>query len=172
MVRLITKIQTEFTQCKMSIKHVRPDSKYRGGVYHPINVDKYVGEGPIICRSSWERKYCQYCDLKDEVLKWASEPFKVKYYNPLTKKEHTYYPDFYVKAITSSGTIKEYIVEIKPSSYLKKPVQPKRNTEKAISNYKYLYESFIKNYAKAKTCKMYAADRNMEYIILTEKSLK
>jgi hypothetical protein len=156
----------------MSIKNVRPDDKYRGGVYHPVNKDKYVGPTPIICRSSWERKYCQYCDLKDEVIKWSSEPFKIKYYNPLTKKEHTYYPDFYIKVITNSGAFKEYIVEIKPSTYLKKPIQPKRNTEKALSNYKYLYESYIKNFVKAKAGKIYAADRNMEYIILTEKSLK
>ncbi len=155
----------------MSIKNVRPDSKYKGGIYNPINSIKYVGPTPIICRSSWERKYCQYCDLNEGIIKWSSEPFKVRYYNPLTKKEHTYYPDFYVKTKISENEFKEYIVEIKPSAYLNKPVPPKRNTEKALSNYKYMFESFIKNYVKAKAAKIYAAERNMEYIILTEKEL-
>jgi len=157
---------------KVSIKNVKPDAKYKGGIYKPLNLEKYIGPIPIICRSSWERKYCQYCDLKDEIIKWSSEAIKIRYYNPLTKKNHTYFPDFYIKVLNSNGSVQEFIVEIKPSTYLKKPILPKRSTEKALSNYKYKYESFIRNYAKAKAAKEYAAERGMKYIIITEKSLK
>ena len=43
---------------KVSIKNVKPDAKYKGGIYKPLNLEKYIGPIPIICRSSWERKYC------------------------------------------------------------------------------------------------------------------
>lgn len=156
----------------MSIKNIIPDPKYKGGIYKPLNPDKYIGQMPIICRSSWERKYCQFCDLKDEIVKWASEPFKIKYYNPITGKEHDYYPDFYIKVAMPDGSYKEYIVEIKPKNYLKKPIPPKKNTTKSLNNYKYLYETFIKNFAKAEATKKFASERKMEFIILTEDSLK
>lgn len=156
----------------MSIKNIKPDSKYNGGIYYPINESKYVGKFPIICRSSWEKKYCQYCDLNDQIVAWASEPFKIKYYNPLTKSEHFYYPDFYIKILLPSGEYKEYIIEIKPKEYLKKPIPPKKRSIKALQNYKYLYEQFIKNYVKSVAAKKFAAERNMEYIILTEDSIK
>lgn len=156
----------------MNIKKVRPDKTYRGGTYYPINPDKYVGPSPIICRSSWERKYCQYCDTNDAIIKWSSEPFQIPYYNPLTKKEHTYHPDFYIKVKTSSGKLKEYIVELKPKSQTKKPVQPKRVTEQALKNYKYAVETYVRNTVKAKAAKKFAAERNMEYIVLTEDSIK
>jgi len=156
----------------MSIKNLKPDKRYNGGIYYPANIDKYIGDGPIICRSSWEKKYCMYCDNNDLILKWSSEPFKIKFYNILTKKEHTYYPDFYIKIKKDDGSIKEYIIEIKPAIQLVKPTPPKRNSVKALSNYKYLYEIVIKNYCKAKAAKEYASERNMEYIILTENSIK
>ena len=48
----------------MNIKNNKPrkKSKYAQG-YFPINeCKKYVGYGPIIYRSSWERKFCFYCE--------------------------------------------------------------------------------------------------------------
>ncbi len=156
----------------MSIKNVKPDPRYNGGRYYPINERKYVGSGPIIYRSSWERKYCMYCDNNEGIVAWSSEPFSIEYYNPLTKKTHSYYPDFWIKVKTDSGKLKEYLVEIKPKSQLKKPIEPKRKTEQAIKNFKYKAESYIKNLAKAKAAKNFAGHRGMEYIILTEDSLK
>jgi hypothetical protein len=156
----------------MNIKKVRPDKNFKGGVYTPLNQSKYVGPTPIICRSNWEKKYCIYCDNNENILKWSSEPFSIEYYNPLTKKNHKYFPDFWIKVLKSDGTEKEYLVEIKPKSYLKKPVEPKRVTTQAIKNYKYLVESYVKILAKAKAAKRFASDRNMEYIILTEDSIR
>lgn len=156
----------------MSIKKVRPDSNYKGGVYTPLNPSKYVGPTPIIYRSNWEKKYCIYCDNNDNILQWSSEPFAIEYYNPLTKKNHKYYPDFWVKILKTDGTTKQLLVEIKPKTYLKKPIEPKRKTVQAVKNYKYLVESYVKILAKAKAAKRFAKDRNMEYIILTEDSVR
>jgi hypothetical protein len=113
-----------------------------------------------------------YCDKTDDVIEWSSEPVKIKYYNPLDKKFHHYYPDFYMKVKLKDGLIKKYIVEIKPSAQLKKPKQPKRITERAVANYNYAVQQFIKNKYKAEAAKKVSASIGMEYIILTEKSLK
>ena len=55
----------------MSIKKVKPTSKsgFKQGYYNPINPQKYIGEHPIIYRSSWERKFCHWCDHNEEVIK-------------------------------------------------------------------------------------------------------
>ncbi len=106
----------------MSIKKVKPTSKsgFKQGYYNPINPRKYIGEHPIIYRSSWERKFCHWCDHNEEVIKWASEPFSVKYFNMLDKKFHNYYPDFYMK-MDKGGIMQEFVVEIKPKAQLQKP---------------------------------------------------
>ena len=156
----------------MSIKNVKPEKgSFKQGYYTEVN-EKYSGHRPIIYRSSWEYKFMVYCDKTEGVLEWSSECVKVKYYNPITKKNHYYYPDFYMKVKKADGTIKKYIVEIKPSSHLKKPKQPKRVTEKALNNYRYISNQYIKNVFKADAAKKAAASVGMEYIILTEKSLK
>ena len=42
--------------------------------YKPSNPKKYQGNpNNIICRSSWERKFCQWCDRNDSIISWASE---------------------------------------------------------------------------------------------------
>jgi hypothetical protein len=155
-----------------SIKNVKPErGSFKQGYYKEQN-DKYVGPKPIIYRSSWEYKFMVYCDKTDDVIEWSSEPVKIKYYNPLDKKFHYYYPDFYMKVKLKDGLIKKYIVEIKPSAQLKKPKQPKRITERAVANYNYAVQQFIKNKYKAEAAKKVSASIGMEYIILTEKSLK
>ena len=117
----------------MNIKNVKPTAKsgFRQGYYTPKHPAKYIGPGPIIYRSSWERKFCHWCDHNENVISWVSEPFSIKYYNILDKKFHNYFPDFYVK-IKKDDSIEEYLVEIKPKAQLKKPEPPKRKTAKAM----------------------------------------
>jgi hypothetical protein len=156
-----------------SIKNIKPErgGQFKQGYYTQQN-SKYIGPLPVIYRSSWEYKFMVYCDKTDDVLEWSSEPMKIKYFNPLDGKNHFYYPDFYMKVKIKDGTIKKYIVEIKPSAQLKKPKQPKRVTEKTLNNYNYAVNQFIKNKFKAAAAKKIASEIGMEYIILTEKSLK
>lgn len=156
----------------MSIKKVKPSSRYKGGKYTLINEKKYVGKGPIIYRSGWERKYCMYCDHKEDIIAWSSEPFAIDYYNPGTAKWHKYYPDFWIKVRKTDGSISEFLIEIKPKSSTKLPKAPKKNTKQAVKNYKYAVETYIKNLAKAKAAKVFAASRGMKFIILTEDSIR
>jgi len=156
----------------MSIKNLKPKrGQFKQGFYEELN-GKYIGPKPIIYRSSWEYKFMVYCDKNTDVLSWSSEAVKIKYYNPITKKFHNYYIDFFMKVKTKDGLEKKYLVEIKPSSLLKAPTAPKRVTEKALNNYKYAANEFVKNKHKAEAAKKVAESIGMEYIILTEKALK
>ena len=155
----------------MSIKKVKPTSKsgFKQGYYKPTFPQKYRGGDLIIYRSSWERKFCHWCDHNENVINWISEPFSIKYYNVLDKKFHNYFPDFYVK-MNKDGIIEEYIVEIKPKEQLKKPTPPKRNTKKAIENFKYVYEMYVRNLCKADALNKVANQRNFKVMLLTEDS--
>ena len=114
----------------MSIKNLQPNknSGFIQGYYNPKNPEKYIGPTPIIYRSSWERKFMIMCDNKDNVVKWSSEPVEIKYIWSFDKREHKYYPDFYMKTKTEDG-FEEFLVEIKPEAQIKKPkrIRQRRN---------------------------------------------
>ena len=136
---------------------------YRG-LYRPTNPKKYVGNTKqIVYRSLLERRFMRYCDLNQDILYWASEELPVRYYNPLDKKYHRYFPDFVVKTVNND----KYMIEIKPYRQVKKPKQPKRKTKS------YMRESFeyIKNQAKWQAAKSYCDDNGMKFKLITEKDL-
>ena len=136
---------------------------YRG-LYRPTNPKKYVGNTKqIVYRSLLERRFMRYCDLNQDILYWASEELPVRYYNPLDKKYHRYFPDFVVKTVNND----KYMIEIKPSRQVKNPKQPKRKTKS------YMRESFeyIKNQAKWQAAKSYCDDNGMKFKLITEKDL-
>ena len=136
---------------------------YRG-LYRPTNPKKYVGNTKqIVYRSLLERRFMRYCDLNDDILYWASEELPVRYYNPLDKKYHRYFPDFVVKTVNNE----KYMIEIKPSRQVTKPKPPKKKTKS------YMRESFeyIKNQAKWQAAKSYCDDKGMKFKLITEKDL-
>ena len=121
------------------------------GLFKPTHPKKYVGNtNQIVYRSLLERKFMRYCDLNDDITYWASEELPIRYFNPLDKKYHRYFPDFVVKTIKNE----KYMVEIKPSRQVDKPKTPKRKTRS------YMIESFnyIKNQAKWQAAKSYCSD--------------
>ena len=68
------------------------------GIYRPIYPNKYVGDpNRIVYRSLLERRFMVYCDRNDDIIYWASEEVPIKYYSPLDRKVHRYFPDFIVK---------------------------------------------------------------------------
>ena len=83
--------------------------------FRPSFPKKYKGNpNNIICRSTWETKFCNYCDLNENILEWASEEFFIKYVSPVDNRFHRYYPDFLIKVKESTGEIKTYVIEVKP----------------------------------------------------------
>lgn len=157
----------------MSIKNLKPNgnSGFIQGYFTPKNPDRYIGPTPIIYRSSWERKFMIMCDTKDNVVKWSSEPVEIKYIYSYDKREHKYYPDFYMKTKTEEG-FEEFLVEIKPEAQIRKPSPPTKKSKKALTSYKFLAEQFIKNRDKYAYAKQWAENRGWRFIVLTEKTLK
>ena len=138
------------------------------GKYQLKNPSKYKGNPTlVIYRSLWERSYMKKLDLNENILEWSSEEIALPYKSPLDNRIHKYYPDFYVKERLSDGTIKKYIVEIKPKKQTLEPKVPKRKTKG------YLYEvmEYVKNQAKWKAAEEFCKDRQWEFKVLTEDHL-
>ncbi len=105
----------------------------------------------------------RYCDLNQDILFWASEELPIRYFNPIDKKYHRYFPDFVVK----TSKQKKYMIEVKPSRQIGKPKPGKKKTKS------YMRESFeyIKNQAKWQAAKSYCEDNGLEFKIISEKDL-
>ena len=70
--------------------------------YKPKYPKKYKGDyNNIICRSSWERKFCSWCDLNENIVAWGSEEFCIPYYDPTERKMRRYFPDFIINLLGS-----------------------------------------------------------------------
>ena len=145
------------------------ESKYHQGRFHPQNPQKYKGDSRnIIYRSSWELKFMKYCDRKVNILEWGSEEFFIPYFDPTTNKVRRYYPDFFIKIQEQTGTIKTYLIEVKPKKQTKPPIRSPRKQSKTYITEALTYE---KNIAKWKAAKEWCEDRRIEFKILTEDEL-
>lgn len=151
----------------MSIKNHKPSKKsgFIQGYFNINEAKKYIGHGPVIFRSSWERKFCFYCERTPNIISWSSEPIVIPYFSPIDSKYHKYYPDFLIKM--DSGDV--IIIEIKPSKQLILPTPPKRKTARSMKYFKLLYHYYITNMAKKDAAIKYAQERGWSYKIITEK---
>ena len=138
------------------------------GKYQPSFPKKYKGDPTnIVYRSLWERTFMKYCDTNENILEWFSEEIAVPYRSPIDNKIHRYFPDFYIKVKESNGSIKKYIIEIKPKKQTVEPIPQKRKTKG------YIYEvyEYAKNQAKWKAAEEWCADKGYEFKVLTEDEL-
>ena len=124
-------------------------------IYKPSHPEKYLGNSNnIICRSSWERQFCRYCDVNPNIVKWASEEFSIPYISPVDGRRHRYYPDFLIEVKEKSGKLKKYVIEIKPKKGF-------------ISEAK----TYAVNQAKWKAAVDFCKDNLIEFKIITEDEL-
>lgn len=138
------------------------------GKYQPTYPQKYKGDPTnIIYRSLWERKFMVYCDSNENILEWGSEEIALPYKSPIDNRIHRYFPDFFIKVKESTGSIKKYLIEIKPKKQTVPPPKPKRQTKG------YIYEAYeyAKNQAKWSAAKEFCKDRMWEFKVLTEEEL-
>lgn len=153
---------------RTNIKNVVPHWSSFSGRYFPTNLYKYIGDPQkIIYRSSWEKRFCIWCDNDPNITKWASEPFEIQYISPLDNKVHEYFVDFYVRQ-EREGVVTEYLVEVKPKKQLQKPVPPVIQSSKALEVYNEQCKTYIINAAKFAAAKTYAAKRGFKFIVATE----
>ena len=136
--------------------------------YKPSNPQKYQGNpNNIICRSSWERKFCMWADRKDSVVSWASEEINIPYISPKDNRVHRYYPDFLIKVKKNNNRIKTYVVEVKP----KKQTLPPKKRKNITKSYIYECQTYAINQAKWKAASEFCKDNRIEFKIITEDEL-
>ena len=146
----------------MDIKQLKPkkNGRFSQGYIDPNGCKKLfegVKRQPIIYRSSWEKKFIFWCESCSKVKHWGSECTCIKYYNPVDKKLHRYYPDFVVEM--QDGKV--LIVEIKPENQTKAP-----DTENSWASRTYAINS-----AKWKEIKRLCEEKGYQFCILTEKTI-
>jgi hypothetical protein len=138
------------------------------GKFRTKNPEKYRGDiNNIVYRSLWELRFMKWCDLNDSVQEWGSETVIVPYVSPVDRKIHRYFVDFYIKVKNKTGNIQKYLIEIKPERFTKPPEIPQRKTKKFIDE---VFQYGV-NEAKWKAAFEFCQDRNMKFMVLTEKDL-
>lgn len=152
---------SETSQHNNFIKSLKPrrNSRYHQGYVDRSLLKKYYSEKlnePIIYRSSLELSFINYCEMNPKIVKWASEPIAIPYYNRLAKHERNYYPDYVLENINGD----RIIVEIKPYDQTVRP---------SALDSKWAKETWITNIDKWTAAKAFAEAHNCKFIIITEK---
>lgn len=144
----------------------KKDERFKQGIFQPKNPQKFIGKYAIF-RSSYERKFFLWADKNPNVLEWGSENIVVPYISPIDNRYHRYFVDNYI-IIKEGNNIKKYLIEIKPFSQTQKPKPSNRKKKSTV-----LYENtqWVINQAKWEAAKKFAASRNAEFLLLTEKEL-
>jgi hypothetical protein len=138
------------------------------GQFRPINPQKYKGDaGNIIYRSSWEKRVMLWLDKHSQVVSWSSEEVVVPYKSPADGRFHRYFVDFYAQIRGNDGTLRSYLLEIKPKKQATEPEIKKRLTKQYINE----VVTYAVNQAKWKAATEYAKDRGWEFKVLTEDHL-
>lgn len=145
---------------------------YSKGYFHPKNPHKYLGDiDDIIFRSSWELSFFRFLDDNKYILSWSSEPMAIPYMKPVmvkgkpTVKKANYYPDIYVEYVDKNGDMKYELLEIKPAKQTR-PSKARKATTKMQEDY-----VFAVNTAKWEAAKQFCAQHDIEFKIVTEKSI-
>jgi hypothetical protein len=137
-------------------------------LFKPTKPKKYKGDARnIICRSSWERRFCNWCDTNESILEWGSEEFWIPYLSPIDNRTHRYFPDFIIKVKESTGDIKTYVIEVKPKRQTRPPIKKKRVSK----SYLYEIKTYSVNQAKWNAASEWCKDRKIEFKIITENEL-
>jgi len=138
------------------------------GKFNPSFPKKYIGNpSNIVYRSLWELKFLKYCDTNENILEYASEELAIPYRSPIDGRIHRYFPDAYIKVKESDGSIKKYLIEIKPYKQTMPPTKPKKQTKG------YIYEAYeyAKNQSKWEAAREYCKDKGWTFKVITEKEL-
>ena len=136
--------------------------------YKPKNPQKYQGNpNNIICRSSWERKFCVWCDVNKNIISWASEEMSIPYLSPKDNRVHRYYPDYLIKVKEKNNKISSYVIEVKP----KNQTQPPKKRSRVTKSYIYECQTYAINQAKWKAANEFCKDNKIEFKIITEDEL-
>ena len=133
----------------------------RTGFYELKNPHKYLGVNrKLKYRSMWERNIMKWCDMEHNIVRWSYEQIIIPYKSPIDKRNHKYYPDFYIERSNEKG-IEKFLLEVKPQNQVINPAK------KAIATI-YEMKTYAVNEAKWIAALRYCKKRNLTFKIITE----
>ncbi len=139
---------------------------YRQGIFKPKNIRKYAGDATkIIYRSGWEKIVFIWLDKNDNCVQWSSEETVIPYRSPIDNEIHRYFVDIKATFKQKDGTMKTFIIEIKPYSQTIPPKPSKGKSKKTLFEEAATYAV---NEAKWESAKKYCNIKGYEFMILTE----
>ena len=146
-----------------NIKQLKPrkDGRYQQGYINQESCKKLFPQmkfEKIIYRSSYEKKFIYWLENNPSVKHWGSECIKIPYFYVKDGKTHSYYPDYFVEM--QDGTC--MVIEIKPSSQTKKP----------INENCWAYKEYVKNMCKWREAKQFCGNKGFKFNIFTEKTIE
>lgn len=162
-------------------------SKYNRGTFIPKNVDKcfnyngqYPDAKPITFRSSWEKILCNFCDMQENVLAYGSEILELPYYSEIDNKMHRYVTDFVMVTKSRDGSIKKWVIEVKPESQAARldehgnlimPKPPKKPTQRRLALWQERCNVIRRNNEKWSVAKEFCYKKGYIFKVITEREL-
>ena len=107
----------------------------RTGFYELKNPHKYLGVNrKLKYRSMWERNIMKWCDMEHNIVRWSYEQIIIPYKSPIDKRNHKYYPDFYIERSNEKG-IEKFLLEVKPQNQVINPAKKAKATIYEMKTY-------------------------------------
>lgn len=140
---------------------------YTQGFFSPLNPRKYKGDrNQIVFRSSYEYAAFTFCDTEKAVERWSSEEVIIPYTCPVTGKSRRYFMDLWIQVKQPSGSVQEFLVEVKPKSQTMEPVKGRgKNAEK---RYQEAVVEYLTNQAKWEAARRWCDKKGMRFLLWTE----
>ncbi|HET8687567.1 MAG TPA: TnsA endonuclease N-terminal domain-containing protein [Methanosarcina sp.] len=136
--------------------------------FKPKFPKKYKGDPTnIFCRSSWEKMVMLWLDNHTSCIEWSSEQIIIPYFSPVDEKMHRYFVDFSATFKYKDGSVKKFLIEVKPHKQTLQPVKGNKKTKTFLTE----AATYAVNQAKWKAAEKYAAERGMKFIKITEYEL-
>lgn len=138
------------------------------GKFMPTRPEKYRGDvSNIVYRSGLELRFMKWLDSQTHVLSWSSEEVVIPYVHPKDNRLHRYFMDFQMKVQKKDGSVKTYLIEVKPHRFTQEPVVPKRKSKRFLTE----VIQWAVNQSKWKAAREYAKDRGWDFMLITERDL-
>lgn len=133
--------------------------------YSPRNPKKYKGDPTEIwARSSWEKQVLLWLDTHPSCIEFSSEETIIPYFSPVDEKMHRYFVDFTATFKYPDNSVRKFLIEVKPKSQTQPPIRGKKKEKTFLTE----AITWTVNEAKWKAAKKYAAEKGMQFIVITE----
>jgi len=147
--------------------------EFKQGIFKPVNHKKCLNKTDVVYRSFLEARLMKLLDKNSNVIEWSSEQVIIPYKHPQKSKMEgkpvyaRYFVDFFIHLKVGDKSVK-LIAEVKPEKQTSKPTLHGNKKQSTI-----IYENlqWAINSAKWEAAKKYAEQKNMEFMIITEKTI-